>query len=371
MSQKVLLVLGTRPEGIKMAPVYLALKDDPEIDVRLCSTGQHREMLDQVFDFFSIKPDYDLKVMKQNQTLTEVSKNILEGIDAVFDDFTPDVVLVQGDTTTVLMGALAAFYRGVKVGHVEAGLRTWDIHTPFPEEANRVLTSRITDYHFAPTEGSRENLLKDGIKDDAIYVTGNTVTDAILLAKDIVQKDSMTPESLKGVDFHKKIILTTAHRRENLGERLEEICRALATLADRDDVEMVFPMHLNPKVREVVHRHLDGRDNVHLIEPLAYPDLVWALDKSYIVLTDSGGIQEEAPALGKPVLVMREETERPEGIEAGTAMLVGADYDVIMDAATRLLDDEDAYAAMAQAVNPYGDGRCSGRIVEILKKNAA
>lgn len=368
MSKRVLIVLGTRPEGIKLAPVYLKLKEFKEFDVRLCSTGQHREMLDQVLNFFHIEPDYDLNVMRENQTLSGVTQAILGGIDEVLDDFQPDIVIVQGDTTTVLAGALGAFYKGIKIAHIEAGLRTWDIHTPFPEEANRVLVSKIADYHFAPTSAAHDNLIRDGVSESAISTVGNTVTDTILLARNIVkEKDDTLGESFKEVDFSKKVILVTSHRRENLGEGLENICRSIAEIANRDDVEFVFPVHLNPKVREVVNQRLSPLNNVHLMEPLDYPELVWIMSHSYMVMTDSGGIQEEAPTLGKPVLVMRESTERPEGIEAGTAILVGTDYEKILSTALRLLDNtEGVYDEMAQAVNPYGDGYCSQRIAEIL-----
>lgn len=369
MSKRILFILGTRPEGIKLAPLYLKMKEDGEFDVRFCSTGQHREMLNQALDFFSITPDYKLDIMRENQTLSGVTQAILGGLDPVFDDYNPDLVIVQGDTTTVLAGALAAFYRGIKVAHVEAGLRTWDIHTPFPEEANRVLVSKITDFHFAPTEESRQNLLRDRVEDADILVSGNTVTDAIILARDIVEaKSDIIKQKFSDVDFTKKVILLTAHRRENLGERLGDICSAVSEIANRDDVEFVFPVHLNPKVREVVYSQLSDRANIHLMDPLEYPELVWLLDKSYMVMTDSGGIQEEAPTLGKPVLVMRESTERPEGVDAGTAKLVGANKEVILQAARGLLDNTNGlYDQMAHAVNPYGDGDCSLRIIESLK----
>lgn len=368
--KKVLFVLGTRPEGIKLAPLYIKMRENDDFDVRLCSTGQHREMLDQVMDFFDIKPDYDLSVMKENQTLSGVTQAILGSIDPVLDDFGPDLIIVQGDTTTVFTGALAAFYKGIKVAHVEAGLRTWDIHTPFPEEANRVLVSRITDFHFAPTPTAADNLAKDNVKSDDVFMVGNTVTDAVVLARDIViQKDKSIAEKFSKVDFSKKVILLTSHRRENLGEGLNNICNAVSEIAGRDDVEFVFPVHLNPKVREVVYEKLANKANVHLMDPLEYPDLVWIMDKSFMVMTDSGGIQEEAPSLGKPVLVMRESTERPEGVEAGTAKLVGTDYQLILDTSMDLLDNANGlYDQMAHAVNPYGDGNCSQRIIDALQE---
>lgn len=368
--KRVLFVLGTRPEGIKLAPLYLNMKNNDYFDVRLCSTGQHREMLDQVMDFFNIKPDYELNVMKENQTLSGVTQAILGSIDTVLEDFNPELVIVQGDTTTVLTGALAAFYKNIKVGHVEAGLRTWDIHTPFPEEANRVLVSRITDFHFAPTPTAAENLVKDNVSNENIFMVGNTVTDAVVLARDIVvQKDESIAQRFGDVDFSKKVILLTSHRRENLGEGLNNICDAVSSIAERNDVEFVFPVHLNPKVREVVYEKLANKANVHLMDPLEYPDLVWIMDKSYMVMTDSGGIQEEAPSLGKPVLVMRESTERPEGVEAGTAKLVGVNYQLIIDMCNGLLDNTNGlYDQMAHAVNPYGDGKCSQRIADILQE---
>ena len=364
--KKVLFVLGTRPEGIKMAPLYLAMKKlNNEFDVRLCSTGQHKEMLDQVFAFFGIVPDYDLAVMKQNQSLSGVTQAILEGIDPVLDDFMPDIVLVQGDTTTVFAGALAAFYRGISIGHVEAGLRTWDIRTPFPEEANRVLVSKIADYHFSPTSTATQNLLKDGVNKENIYETGNTVTDAIVLASNIVEGRG---DRFSNIDFDKKkVVLLTSHRRENLGEGLEAICDAVLEIASQPDVEFIFPVHLNPKVQDVVQSKLGQAANIHLFDPLDYPELVWVMSRCYMVMTDSGGIQEEAPALGKPVLVLRESTERPEGIEAGTALLVGANQRKIVDSALRILTDPDEYRKMAHAVNPYGDGDCSRRIIEALR----
>lgn len=366
--KKVLFILGTRPEAIKLAPLYLKMREDNRFEVRLCSTGQHKEMLDQVLDFFAIQPDYKLNVMRENQTLSGVTQAILGGLDPVLDDFSPEIAVVQGDTTTVLSGALGSFYKGIKIAHVEAGLRTWDIHTPFPEEANRVLVSRIADYHFAPTQESRDNLLRDNVQEEKIFTVGNTVTDAIILARDIVDKESgEIAKHFDAVDFKKKVILLTSHRRENLGEGLENICRAVAEIAKRNDVEFIFPMHLNPKVRETVRGILSDQQNVHLIEPLDYPELVWVMSQSYMVMTDSGGIQEEAPSLGKPVLVMRESTERPEGITAGTATLVGTDYGKITSTAQQLLDNENQlYDKMAHAVNPYGDGECSQRIIDSL-----
>jgi UDP-N-acetylglucosamine 2-epimerase (non-hydrolysing) len=367
-SSKVLFVLGTRPEGIKLAPLYLQMKERQDFQVRMCSTGQHREMLDQVLDFFQIKPDYSLNVMRENQTLSHVTQAILQDLDKVFDDFAPDVVVVQGDTTTVLAGALGAFYRNIKIAHVEAGLRTWNIHTPFPEEANRVLVSKLADYHFAPTREASENLKKDNVDERNIYEVGNTVTDAIVMATDIVNKrDDSIAHKFEEVDFDKKVILITAHRRENLGQGIDDICSSIASIAAQEGVEVIFPVHLNPKVRDVVYARLSQLNNVHLMDPLDYPELVWVMDHCYMVMTDSGGIQEEAPSLGKPVLVMRESTERPEGIEAGTAKLVGTNYELITETANKLLDNTDGlYDQMAHAVNPYGDGKCSLRIIDVL-----
>ncbi len=368
--KKVLFILGTRPEGIKLAPLYLEMiKHQNDFDVRICSTGQHKEMLDQVFELFNIKADYNLNIMRPSQTLASVTEAALIGVDRVLGEYEPDVVIVQGDTTTAFVGALGAFYRGIKIAHVEAGLRTGDIHTPFPEEANRVFISRIADYHFAPTDIAKDNLLKEMTNPKSIYKVGNTVTDAILLASDIIKNDVGIRDSFRDVDFNKRVILVTAHRRENLGEGMDSISSAIKNISVRGDVEIIFPVHLNPKVRDVMFSKLGRIQNIHLCNPLEYAKLVWVMDKSYLVLTDSGGIQEEAPSLGKPVLVMRESTERPEGIEAGTACLVGTDSELILSKTIDLLDNNNGlYTKMAHAVNPYGDGNCSGRIVEILKR---
>jgi len=367
--KKILFILGTRPEGIKLAPLYLEmLKFPKDFDAKICSTGQHKEMLDQVFDFFDIKADYSLNIMRPNQTLATITEAALSGIDKVLDEFKPDVVIVQGDTTTAFVGALAAFYRSIKIAHVEAGLRTGDIHTPFPEEANRVMISRIADYHFSPTGISVSNLLNESVDPKLIYKVGNTVTDAILIASDIVRQDKTIGEVFQDIDFSKKVILITAHRRENLGEGMENISSAIKELSNRDDVEIIFPVHLNPRVRDVMYKKLGGTRNIHLCDPLNYAKLVWVMNKSYLVLTDSGGIQEEAPSLGKPVLVMRESTERPEGIEAGTASLVGTDKSLIVSKTNKLLDNTDEiYTKMAHAINPYGNGNCSKKIIDILK----
>jgi UDP-N-acetylglucosamine 2-epimerase (non-hydrolysing) len=363
----VLVIFGTRPEAIKMAPLIKELqKRGKTFKVGICVTGQHREMLDQVLDFFSIKPDYDLNIMKPGQTLFGVTARILESIEPVIDDFKPDLILVQGDTTSAFVGALAGYYKQVEVGHLEAGLRSGNIYSPFPEEVNRLLVGRIAKYHFAPTKRATESLKREGIKNN-VYLVGNTVTDALLLGLDILKNDE-AKYKVDNVDWTKKVILVTGHRRESFGEGFENMCRAIKRLAlQNPDVEIVYPVHLNPNVQEPVKRTLGNVSNIHLIGPLDYPRLIWAMAKAYVVLTDSGGIQEEAPTLGKPVLVMREVTERQEGIDAGTAMLVGTNEDLIYEETQRLLDDRQAYAHMANAVNPYGDGTTSKQIAEILE----
>lgn len=367
--KKVLIVFGTRPEAIKLAPVVKELqKKEKEFEVTVCSTGQHREMLDQVLTFFDIKPDFELAVMAPSQTLFHVTTAILNKIEPVIEKVKPDVILVQGDTTTAFVGALAGYYNQINVGHVEAGLRSGNIYSPFPEEVNRLLVSKIAKYHFAPTDLSTRALLKEGVPSDNIYKTGNTVTDAILMAKDIVVKNDKTIKTkFSSVNFSKKVVLATTHRRESFGEGMENICKAIREVASRSDVEIVFPVHLNPNVQKVVRSILEGLSNIHLFEPFDYPDMVWIMNKATIILTDSGGVQEEAPTLGKPVLVMREVTERTEGIDAGTALLVGTDKALIIEKANALLDNEDElYDKMAHAVNPYGDGRCAERISSVL-----
>lgn len=366
---KVLTVFGTRPEAIKMAPLVKELEAADGIESVLCVTAQHREMLDQVLELFKLKPDYDLNIMKPNQTISMITSNVLIGLDEVFNKEQPDIVLVHGDTTTTFAAALAGFYHQVKVGHVEAGLRTYDKYSPFPEEMNRVLTGHMADLHFAPTERNRDNLLREGIDESKIFITGNTVIDAFL---DVANKPyEFEDDTLRNIDFeNKRIITVTCHRRENLGENMENIFGAIRRIADEfDDVEVIYPVHLNPKVREIANRILDGADNIHLIEPLQYQPFVNLQAKSYLIITDSGGMQEEAPSLGKPVLVVRKETERPEAIAAGTAKLAGVEEETIYNMTKELLTDKDAYNKMAHAVNPYGDGKTSKRIVEILKKN--
>lgn len=370
--KKVLFVFGTRPEAIKMVPMIKELqKRKKKFKVKICVTGQHREMLDQVLDFFSIKPEYDLSVMRPGQSLFGVTARILEKIEAPIDDFKPDIILVQGDTTSALVGALAGYYKHIDVGHIEAGLRSGDIYSPFPEEVNRMLVGRIARYHFAPTQRPVEALLHEGVKQDTIFKVGNTVIDTLLLGLQIIHSDASNHygDIVKDIDWDKRVILVTGHRRESFGKGFEAMCNAIKEIAIKNkDVEVVYPVHLNPNVQEPVNRILRGLNNVHLIKPLDYPELIWLMEKSYIVLTDSGGIQEEAPTLGKPVLVMREVTERQEGIEAGTAKLVGTNNDVICRETQKLLDDQKAYDAMANAINPYGDGTSSKQIADILEK---
>ncbi len=364
---KVMTVFGTRPEAIKMAPLVLELEKHPdEIESIVCVTAQHRQMLDQVLEIFGITPDYDLDIMKERQTLVGITSRVLEGLDNVIKGVKPDIVLVHGDTSTSFVGALAAFYNQVAVGHVEAGLRTYDIYSPFPEEMNRQLTGRIAKLHFSPTIKNKNNLLIENIDEDSIYITGNTVIDSL---KTTVRKDyEFTDETLKAMDFeNKRVIVVTAHRRENLGKPLEDICTAIKTIVDEyKDVEVVYPVHLNPAVRETVFDILGGNDRIHLIDPIDVSELHNAIDRSYMVMTDSGGIQEEAPALAKPVLVLRHETERPEAVEAGTVKLAGVDKDVIISMAKELLDNKEEYSKMAHAANPYGDGEASRRITKAI-----
>lgn len=363
---KVMTVFGTRPEAIKMAPLALELKKYPQIESVVCVTAQHREMLDQVLDIFDIKPDYDLDIMKERQTLIGITTRVLEGLDSVMKEAKPDIVLVHGDTSTTFVGALAAFYNQIKVGHVEAGLRTYDKYSPYPEEMNRCLTGRIADLHFSPTVRNKQNLLKEAIPEEDIFITGNTVIDALkTTVKDGYKFEN---EELNALDFeNKRVIVVTAHRRENLGEPLENICNALKEIVTAyDDVELVYPVHLNPAVRETAFGILGECERVHLIEPINVDELHNLMAKCFMVMTDSGGIQEEAPALAKPVLVLRKETERPEAVDAGTVKIAGVDKDVIVSMAKELLDDEKAYAKMAHAANPYGDGTASKRTAEAI-----
>jgi UDP-N-acetylglucosamine 2-epimerase (non-hydrolysing) len=364
---RVLTVFGTRPEAIKMAPLCLALAADEHIDARLCVTAQHRHMLDRVMEVFDLRTDYDLDLMRPQQDLTDITCSVLSGLRPILQQWRPHLLLVHGDTTTTLSASLAAFYAGIHVGHIEAGLRTGDIRAPWPEEANRRIASIVTDLHFAPTESSRRNLLAEGVAPSAIVVTGNTVIDALRLALAHIDRDPVKSEEIARrfafLDPARRLILVTGHRRESFGEGFENICQALAQLAERNDVEIVYPVHLNPNVREPVSRILSGVERVHLIEPLDYLPFIHLMNRAHIILTDSGGIQEEAPSLGKPVLVMRDTTERPEAIEAGTVWLVGTKASTILEHAHRLLDDAQAYAAMARAHNPYGDGEACRRIV--------
>jgi len=362
---KVLAVFGTRPEAIKMCPLVLKLKEYKEIDCKVCLTGQHKEMLKQVMDAFQVQEDYNLDIMKDRQTLTTITTSILEKVEPILKEERPDVVLVHGDTTTSYAAALASFYQQIPVGHVEAGLRTGDIYSPFPEEMNRLLTDRISTYYYAPTEMNAENLSKEGIQKN-VFITGNTVIDAFHYT---VKDDyKFLSDELKNIEFgNKKVITVTAHRRENLGEPLKHICHAIKRLAQEYiDVTFVYPVHLNPAVRDIVFSVLEGIDNVELINPVDVLDMHNLLSRSYMVMTDSGGLQEEAPHFGKPVLVLRTETERPEAVEAGTVKVVGVDEETIYAEAKRLLEDTKAYEKMAKAVNPYGDGHASEKIAEAL-----
>ena len=363
---KVMTVFGTRPEAIKMCPLVLELKKYENIIPVVCVTAQHREMLDQVLRIFDIKPDYDLDIMKTRQSLGGITTRVLEGMEDVLKKEKPDVVLVHGDTSTSFVAALAAFYEQIKVGHVEAGLRTYDIYSPFPEEMNRQLTGRIANVHFSPTQRNFDNLIKENVSEDRIYITGNTVIDAL---KTTVKDDYVFEnECLKSLDFeNRRVIIVTAHRRENLGKPLEDICTAISELVDEySDIEVVYPVHLNPAVKDTAWKILGNKERVHLIEPLDVMELHNAISRSFMVMTDSGGIQEEAPALAKPVLVLRRETERPEAVAAGTVKIAGVDKNVIKSLAKELLDNPDEYKKMAQASNPYGDGEASRRICEAL-----
>ncbi len=369
--KRLLTVFGTRPEGIKMAPLVKMLAADERFDAKVCITGQHREMLDQVLDLFEIDPDFDLNIMKPGQTLNDVTVSILLGLKPILEDFKPDVVLVHGDTATTFAASLAAYYQQIKVGHVEAGLRTGNIYSPWPEEANRKLTSAITNYHFAPTAGSKENLLNEGVSESDITVTGNTVIDALFWVREKLQQDNFLSEELASqfdyLDPKKRLILVTGHRRESFGGGFERICEALRQIAVmHPETQILYPVHLNPNVQEPVNRLLKGLDNVLLIEPQQYLVFCYLMERASIILTDSGGIQEEAPSLGKPVLVMRETTERPEAVNAGTVRLVGTDVELIVSQVSLLLTDPTEYEQMSKAHNPYGDGLACGRILEFL-----
>jgi UDP-N-acetylglucosamine 2-epimerase (non-hydrolysing) len=370
VKKKISFIFGTRPEAIKLSPVILAMKDHPDLEPHVCVTGQHRQMLDQVLDVFEVVPDVDLALMLPNQTLGELTARSISAIDEYLKEHNPDMVLVQGDTTTVFCAALCAFYHKIPVGHVEAGLRTWNKYSPFPEEINRVLATRLADLHFAPTNTSRDNLLREGVATDRIIVTGNTVIDALYLALERVKAN---PPSIPGLlpdmmtNGH-PLVLITGHRRESFGQGFRNICLAIAALAERfPAAEFVYPVHLNPNVREPVFSLLGNRPNIHLIDPLGYLPFVALLNRAKIILTDSGGVQEEAPSLGKPVLVMRDTTERPEAVAMGTVKLVGTDVTAIVENVTMLLTDEAVYCSMANAVNPYGDGNACRRILEIIQ----
>jgi len=368
LKKKIITIFGTRPEAIKLAPLIKELEKREDIESKVCVTAQHREMLDQVLEYFDIKPDYDLNIMKSKQTLTGITNRVLEGLEDVFKKEKPDMILVHGDTTTTFGGALAAFYQQIKVGHVEAGLRTFDKYFPFPEEMNRKLTGALADIHFAPTKGSKENLLREGVKEEDIYITGNTVIDAMLHT--VQEGYVFENEELNKIDFeNKKVIMITAHRRENWGEGIDNICIALNKIVEENsDVELVYLVHLNPVVKDVVFEKLGGNDRIHLLEPLDTQETHNLMNKSFMVMTDSGGLQEEAPHLGKPVLVLRDVTERPEAVAYGTVKLVGTDVEKIVEEANNLLQDRVAYEKMSKSVNPYGDGRASERIADAILK---
>jgi len=374
--KKVLLVFGTRPEAIKMAPLVKAFQADSYFETKVCVTAQHREMLDQVLELFEITPEYDLNLMKPGQDLYDITSNVLLGMKDVLSDFNPDVVLVHGDTTTTSATSLSAFYQQIKIGHVEAGLRTGDLLSPWPEEANRQITGVLANYHFAPTLTSQENLLRENKDEKSILVTGNTVIDALFLALDKIKSSSKIEtqivNQLEKLDYNlvknKKIILVTGHRRENHGQGFINICTALKEIALKNPgIDIVYPVHLNPNVQKPVHEILSDVENIYLIEPLQYEQFIYLMDSSYFIITDSGGVQEEAPSLGKPVLVMRDTTERPEALEAGTVKLVGTDTQLIIKEAQKLIDDKKEYEKMAKAHNPYGDGQSCKRIVDFLK----
>ena len=368
--KKVMVVFGTRPEAIKMAPVVKALKAEPSLEVKVCVTAQHRQMLDQVMDIFGLTADFDLNVMAPNQTLGDVTCKVLKGIEGVFAQWKPDMILVQGDTTTVMAAALAAFYHKIEIGHVEAGLRTGNLYSPWPEEANRLLAGCLATQHYAPTPRSRDNLLKENKDPNSVFVTGNTVIDALHEAVRIMDDDAELKTRLAAqfsfLDPQKRLVLVTGHRRENFGGGFVNICNAIKRVASRPDVQVVYPMHMNPNVRKPVNDILGGLSNVHLIEPLDYLSFLYMMRQSYIIMTDSGGVQEEAPSLGKPVIVMRDTTERPEAVDAGTVRLAGTETETMASAAERLLDDAVFYDKMAHAINPYGDGLASKRIAEIV-----
>ena len=368
---KNLIIFGTRPEAIKMAPLVNLFLKDIRFETKVCVTGQHREMLDQVLDFFDITPDYDLSLMKPNQNLYNLTSEVIAGLKPILESFKPDFVYVHGDTTTTMAASIAGFYSGAKVCHVEAGLRTNNMLSPFPEEMNRQVASRIATYHFAPTIKSQENLLKENVSKENVLVTGNTVIDALLESSSRIEKleNKEVAELKNKVDFNKKILLVTGHRRENHGQGFINICAALKVIAVQNpNVEIVYPVHLNPNVLKPVNELLGDISNIHLVKPLSYPSFVWLMNQSYLIITDSGGVQEEAPSLGKPVLVMRDTTERPEAVEAGTVILVGTDRNRIIKEAQELLNNIDKYKSMSSLHNPYGDGLACERIIEFISK---
>lgn len=375
MKNKILIVFGTRPEAIKMAPVVRALKSDTTFETRVCVTGQHREMLDQVLKVFNIKPDYDLNIMKKNQDLTDITSDVIIGLRETLNSFKPDSLLVHGDTTTTLAASLAGYYARVPVCHVEAGLRTGNIYSPWPEEMNRKLASSISDIHFAPTQWAKKNLISEGIQEKQVEVTGNTVIDALLWVTEKIETEPHLKQSLEkkfsfisqNKDINEKIILVTGHRRESFGKPLEDICHTLIKLAAKEDVRVVYAVHLNPNVQKPVYAILEGQPRVHLIDPQSYVPFVYLMNKAYFIITDSGGIQEEAPSLGKPVLVTRETTERPEAVKAGTVKLVGSNARNILNESERLLYDTDYYMKISCTHNPYGDGNASQNILRRLK----
>ncbi|MFC1770870.1 non-hydrolyzing UDP-N-acetylglucosamine 2-epimerase [Candidatus Margulisiibacteriota bacterium] len=368
--KKVLFIFGTRPEAIKLVPLINVFKRNvSHFNVKICVTAQHRLMLDQVLDFFQIKPDYDLELMRSDQTLFDITSEGIKRLEKILEDASPDLIFVQGDTTTAFLGALAGFYKKIKIAHIEAGLRSNHKYSPFPEEINRKLAGHLADFHFAPTKKAVENLMKEGITNN-VWEVGNTVIDALFLGLKLIKQESHNDytEFFSKIDFSKNIILVTGHRRESFGEPFENICGALRDISQRfNNIEIVYPVHLNPQVQKPVNKLLSGIEGVHLIEPLSYPYLIWLMNKSYLVLTDSGGIQEEAPSLGKPVLVMRDVTERVEGISAGTAKLVGTDRDIIFKETARLIDDKKEYEKMAKSLNPYGNGRSAEQILEVIE----